>query len=273
MIADLGTNQTSGQPYKFGGKELMTANGLNEYDFGARQYYPALSGFTRPDPCCEDFQHLSPYLFCGNDPVNNVDPTGKIFETIWDIGNVLYDDGSAIYNHTTGNHEAAKENCVDAGFDVAAALLPGLPAGTSKLLTTSTKTAKNIDRVSDVKKGFEAASDVSKIAVNKTSDASKAKDAIRIGRSGRQARLKELGNDPKLGKADRGWIKQEQKLIQDGKRKVIRNPKGKVLALPRGKEAAKGYSYKEAQFQLESNHKLQYKHDNNGKRNRENSKD
>ena len=75
IIPDLGT-PTTGQPYRFGGKELTMANGLNEYDFGARQYYSAVPGFTKPDPMCEKFQHLSPYLFCGNDPVNNVDPNG-----------------------------------------------------------------------------------------------------------------------------------------------------------------------------------------------------
>ena len=68
-----------GQPYKFGGKELITANGLNEYDFGARMYYSAVPFFTRIDPLCECFHHLSPYLFCGNDPVNNVDPSGMVF--------------------------------------------------------------------------------------------------------------------------------------------------------------------------------------------------
>ena len=36
VIADLGSNQTTGQPYKFGGKELMTANGLNEYDLSIK---------------------------------------------------------------------------------------------------------------------------------------------------------------------------------------------------------------------------------------------
>ena len=160
IIADLGT-PTAGQPYRFGGKELIRANGLNEYDFGARQYYSAVPGFTRPVPCCEGFHHLSPYLFCGNDPVNNVDPTGKVFETAWDIGNVLYDVGSAIYNHATGNHEAAKGNWVDAGFDAAAAIIPGLPAGTSKQLTSGAKAAKSVDKVSDVKKGTEIASDIS----------------------------------------------------------------------------------------------------------------
>ena len=76
VIADLGTGQISGQPYRFGGKELVTANGLNEYDFGARQYYSAVPHFTKPDPLCEEFHHLSPYLYCANNPVNLVDRTG-----------------------------------------------------------------------------------------------------------------------------------------------------------------------------------------------------
>lgn len=40
-----GTAQDT-QPFKFGGKELTLQNGLNEYDFGARQYYPAVSHFS-----------------------------------------------------------------------------------------------------------------------------------------------------------------------------------------------------------------------------------
>ncbi len=75
VIADLGTN-LSKQQYKFGGKELMTANGLNEYDFGARRYYSAVPHFTSPDPLCEKYYWLSPYLYCANNPVNLIDPTG-----------------------------------------------------------------------------------------------------------------------------------------------------------------------------------------------------
>ena len=77
FIADLG-NPHGGQPYKFGGKELITANGLNEYDFGARQYYQAVPHFTKPDQMCEKYYWLSPYLYCANNPVNSVDPTGKV---------------------------------------------------------------------------------------------------------------------------------------------------------------------------------------------------
>ncbi|MDE6481143.1 MAG: RHS repeat-associated core domain-containing protein [Muribaculaceae bacterium] len=78
IIADLGTAATTGQPYKFGGKELMTAKGLYEYDFGARQYYSAVPGFTRIDPMAEKYLWLSPYLYCANNPVNAIDPDGNI---------------------------------------------------------------------------------------------------------------------------------------------------------------------------------------------------
>ncbi len=90
-----------------------------------------------------------------------------------------------------------------------------------------------------------------------------------FGRAGKQARLKELANDPKLGKADRGWIKQEQNSIARGSRKTIRNPPGKDLAHERGREAAKGYSYKYSNLQDRRLHRLQHKYDNFGRLNKE----
>lgn len=77
IITDLGTGHAL-QPYKFGEKELVTANGLNEYDFGARRYYPAVPMFTSPDPSSEKYPWLSPYLYCASDPVNAIDPDGRV---------------------------------------------------------------------------------------------------------------------------------------------------------------------------------------------------
>lgn len=77
VIADLGTGHSL-QQYKFGGKELLTANGLNEYDFGARRYYQAVPMFTQPDPFAHKFPWLSPYVYCANNPVNVIDPNGKV---------------------------------------------------------------------------------------------------------------------------------------------------------------------------------------------------
>ena len=76
VITDLGTGNT-GQPFKFGGKELISANGLNMYDFGARLHYPAIPHFTSIDPLSEKYAWLSPYLYCANNPVNFVDLDGR----------------------------------------------------------------------------------------------------------------------------------------------------------------------------------------------------
>ena len=75
--------------------------------------------------------------------------------------------------------------------------------------------------------------------------------------------------DPKLGSADRGWIKQEQNAIERGNRKNIRNPLGKDLAHERGREAAKGYGYEHSNLQDRDLHRLQHKYDNFGRKNAE----
>ncbi len=88
------------------------------------------------------------------------------------------------------------------------------------------------------------------------------------GRSGKQRRLRELANDDKLGKTDRGWIKNEMRHIKNGNRKTIRNPgnsrrskkRGKELAHPRGQRAKDGHSYENAKLQDADLHKLEHKH-------------
>ena len=62
--------------YRYGGKEFDTRNGLNIYDFGARTYAPDIARFWQPDPMSHDYHWLSPYSYCGGDPVNRVDPDG-----------------------------------------------------------------------------------------------------------------------------------------------------------------------------------------------------
>ncbi len=258
---------TSYQRWLFGGKELDRISGLDLYDQEARAYDPALGRFRSVDAFAEIDYDISSFVYCGSNPIIRFDSDGNIFDTIWDVGNVIYDVGAAVYNHVKGDHETAKGHWADAGFDVAAALIPCVPAGATKAFKVASKTAKSVDKVSDVKKTTEAASEVAK-ATDKSAEVNNSKALLKKGRSGRQAKLKELGNDPKLGKADRGWIKQEQNRKQRGKRTPIRNPKGNVLAHPRGKEASKGHSYRESNLQLESNHKLQHKYDNNGRRNK-----
>ena len=74
--AETGNSEQDKQPYKYNGKELDRTNGLNWYDYGARMYDPALCRFLTMDPLAEKYYGISPYAYCGNNPVRFVDPDG-----------------------------------------------------------------------------------------------------------------------------------------------------------------------------------------------------
>ena len=40
---------------------------------------------------------ISPYSYCGGDPVTRIDMDGQVWDTIIDVGSLLYDVGSAAY--------------------------------------------------------------------------------------------------------------------------------------------------------------------------------
>ena len=123
----------SANRYRFSGKEEQGFAGVPWQDFGARMYDPDLARWTTPDPLAEKYPGISPYVYCNDNPVNLVDPDGRTPETVWDILNVVYDVGAAIYNHATGDHKKARDRWKDAGYDALAVMLPGLPAGFSKI--------------------------------------------------------------------------------------------------------------------------------------------
>ncbi|WP_369012979.1 DUF6443 domain-containing protein [Flavobacterium anhuiense] len=62
--------------YKYNGKELQDELGLNMYDYGARNYDPALGRWMNIDPLAEHSQSITPYHYCSNSPINRNDPTG-----------------------------------------------------------------------------------------------------------------------------------------------------------------------------------------------------
>ncbi len=76
VIGDISTNENV-QKYKFEGKELDRTFGLDNYDIHARQYFAMMPSWDRIDPLSEKYYGISPYAYCGGDPVNRIDPTGK----------------------------------------------------------------------------------------------------------------------------------------------------------------------------------------------------
>lgn len=65
------------QAYKFNGKELDTKKGLDWYDYGARQYDAVLGRWHVVDSSSEKYFGVSPYAYCNNSPVKNVDLDGR----------------------------------------------------------------------------------------------------------------------------------------------------------------------------------------------------
>ena len=76
VIGDISTNENF-QKYKFEGKELDRTFGLDNYDIHARQYFAMAPMWDRIDKRSEDYYHLSPYAYCGGDPVNLGDYDGE----------------------------------------------------------------------------------------------------------------------------------------------------------------------------------------------------
>lgn len=73
----------SGNRYRYAGKEIMTAASLGWLDFGARMYDSYTGRWLSQDPLAEKYPSISPYAYCANNPMNLVDPEGKIFRRLW----------------------------------------------------------------------------------------------------------------------------------------------------------------------------------------------
>jgi len=65
------------QRFKYNGKELDRMHGLDWYDYGARHFDAAIGCWHTTDPLCEKYYNLSPYNYCGGNPVKFIDPDGK----------------------------------------------------------------------------------------------------------------------------------------------------------------------------------------------------
>ena len=103
-------------------------------------YSPTDGRWTRRDPLGE-ITGLNIYDFIHNKPSIHTDYTGLFIDTIWDVGNMIWDAGVIVAGAITGDTEMMKEGATDFLLDTAAAAIPGIPAGASKAARAAQKAA------------------------------------------------------------------------------------------------------------------------------------
>ena len=94
------TNNLNKNKYLFSGKELQDASIggtiLGLYDFGARQYDPVIGRWLKQDRYACKYASISPYVYCINNPIKLIDPTGDTikFEVEGEI--ILWHNGALV---------------------------------------------------------------------------------------------------------------------------------------------------------------------------------
>ena len=132
--------------YRFTGQKEDSKSGL--YYYKARYYDPDIGHFISPDSIVPDPTNVLDYnrfIYVRGNPVKYSDPSGHIFETVWDVANIGIGAASLGYNVWNGNWSDAAWDAGGLAVDVGAAIVPFVPAGAATALKTSRAAKKGAD--------------------------------------------------------------------------------------------------------------------------------
>jgi RHS repeat-associated protein len=110
------------QPFGFAGGLYDADTGLVR--FGARDYDAETGRWTTKDPIGFGAGDANLYGYVLGDPVNLVDPSGLVLDTVLDIGFIAYDVYRIVKDNVFGNCKNLGTNLTALGLDVVGAAIP-----------------------------------------------------------------------------------------------------------------------------------------------------
>jgi RHS repeat-associated protein len=258
-------------------------------DYNARYYDPRLGRFISPDSIVHNPSNpndLNRYSYGRNNPLKYIDPTGHQIIAAG-LGEVVLLAGLALLAYeayevgcqygwgpnAAENRQALATAVNDVAEQVGTAFTPpsvpssnpdAFPLGSPPDPYSPPGVELDVPEWSGLPGVPLDQPDTRTRAIDFPLEQPHDRDSVILaakGRVGKQQRLRELVDDPKVSSADRGWIKQELDHIERGQRHSIRVPPGKNLAHRRGFEAKEGFGYEHSDLQDIDLHKLQHRYE------------
>lgn len=144
-----GSIRDAGNRWRYSGKEEQYSFGVPYIDYGARMYDSELGRWFSPDPMSERYYSVSPYVYCGDNPILMTDSGGE-FPLVANIvgavaGAAVEYVSQVVYNVIDGNLSlTAFTKDIDV-LDIGLAAAEGfLTSGTSIVRRTAAKVAVSV---------------------------------------------------------------------------------------------------------------------------------